>query len=120
VFDARAGGLSRKMMQGRNEIEVLTRRERFVEGGRLRHVADQLLDLERCGDDVESRDPRVSRVGLDHSGQDFDGRRLPCPVGTEKSKNLTRRDAQRQSVQRDPVAVGSLKVDGFDHSAKWY
>jgi hypothetical protein len=117
LLDSVRGAVLRQVVERRDQLEVLPRRQRLVQRRGFRDVADALLDLERLGHDVEAGHGGPSAIGLDHAGENLDGGRFPGPVGTEKAEDLTGGDAQVEAVQSHPAAIAAPEVVGFDHEA---
>ena len=116
---ARQRRLRIEMVQARDELEVLGRRETVVERRRLRHVPDALLDLERVGRRCRSR--RRSRGRS--SARIIPVRiltvvDLPAPFGPEETENLARLNRHRQINDRELRAVLLREVLGLNHDAQ--
>src|SRR5690606_18928311 len=104
-----------QVVEARDEVQVLRRRQRVIERRGLRHVADAPLDLERLLDDVEPRNHRTARRRPDQAGEDLDGRGLASPVRAQEADDLARLDVQVEIDQRSLVAVIARRLLCPDH-----
>ena len=109
------GRVGIEMMESRDDVEELRRRQRLVDDRLLGHVAKALLRLERLLDDVESSHQGAAGRGAQQTRQDLHGRRLAGAVGTEQSEHFSGLNAQVQLTEGRGGAVGMREIDGANH-----
>src|SRR5579862_6971285 len=113
--DARRGLVLRQAIQRRDEMEVLPPGERLEDGAGLRHVADDLLHLDRLADDVEAEDLGRARRGRQHARQHLDGGRFSGAVRSEEREELPARDLEIETADRLDLAVAFREPAESDH-----
>ncbi len=96
------------------EFEILSYREIFIQGERLRHVTDGAAHLIAFTLDVEAGDRSTARGRLGEPAEHLDRRRLAAPVRTEESVYFPARDLQREIVHRDSRAEAFGEVASLD------
>ena len=106
LLPARAGDT----VQPGEEGEVLLDGQVSIQRKELGHVADARLDRRRLGQDVEARDPSLSRARPDEAREHLYGRGLPRAVRSQEPEDLALEDLEGDVVDGDevPEAAGQL------------
>ena len=86
------------LLEDRDVVDELERREARVEAGLLRHVAEPAPDLRALARvaRVAAEQAHVARVGREHGGEDAHQRRLARAVGAEQAGDAARRAGGRR------------------------
>jgi hypothetical protein len=108
---------ARDALQPRAVGEVLVDPHLGIEGRGLREISDPGARGERLRDDVESRHARGARGGREESRQDAHGRRLPGPVGSEKTDDLALLNRKGNVGDRELGRKALGEILDFDHPA---
>ena len=105
-----------QVVEAPDHLEVLEAGEVLVDRGVLAGEPDARAQRRRLLDDVEARDARAARVGLEQRGEDAHGGRLAGAVGAEQAEDGALARLQVDPVERDdvPVRLGeALSDDGW-------
>src|SRR5438270_6106223 len=106
------------MVEIAGEFEELAGAELVVEGGGVRHVADQRLGFLRLGRNVDPGHPGVAAARSQQAHEHLDGGCLAGPVGTEEAEQLPGAHLQVQVLYRREAAVALGQEAGGQHRAQ--
>ena len=103
------------LIQVRDELHELGGREFFVKHRHVRHITEEGLRLLRVRLDVVAADCHAASGRFHKAGQEFDGRRFSCAIGTQESKELPLGDGEIQVIQGEEIAVAHGEAFDVDH-----
>src|SRR6185503_12062830 len=113
---------AREPERAAEEVEVLTRAERRIDGDRLRDVAEDATRRRGAGWQSVSGDRDVAAVEGEQRRQHPERRRLAGAVRTEETDDLARADRERNAVERGAHFVAldqALDEDEIVHRERY-
>src|ERR1700744_1621223 len=84
----------------------------------LKDNAEALAGLILMGLRIEAVELNLATRRLEQSGEHFDGGRLPCPIGAEKSKNLPFRNIEGDVVDGSKSTKSFNQVTDLNHRGR--
>jgi hypothetical protein len=78
--------------------------------------------VQRCADDVVTGDQRPSGSRSQQRRQDLEGRRLPCPVGSQQPEDRSGGNREAEAIdgkERRPAAARELLDEVVDFDGRW-
>ena len=88
------------------KCDVVSRAERFIERGVLRHIANLFTQGPFVVQGVQFQDPGGARCGANHPHQSLDQRGLASTVGSNHPIDCSLRDGKIDTAQGGHLAVG--------------
>ena len=107
--------LVRHLEEFGNEAHELHRIEFVVKLSHVGDVADATFRLERIFLDVVAADFGETFGRFDETGEQFDRRRFPRGIGSEKGEELPLRNEEIESIEGEEIAVAHRESGNFNH-----
>ena len=98
-----------------NKAHELDGREFLIKHRDIRHIAEHGLGLKRRSCHVMPADGHATSQRLHETGEQFDGRGLSGSIGTEKGKQLARRNLHCEAIKGLQATVVHGEVFDFNH-----